>query len=96
MSQQHADGLIVASGFDAAGGETVAQTVIFQLRDIETFHQTVVIIAVCAGLCRTFVICQHIEVLIDYLFQRFDHGQQFLAQGDFPAGVSGLGRIDDK
>ena len=96
VAQQYTDSFIVASGFDATGGEAVAQAMVFQFGDAEFRHQVVVIIAVGARLCGAFIVGKHIEVLIDNLFQRFNHGEQVFAHGDFPAGVLGLGRVDDK
>ena len=74
----------------------MAQAVIFQFGDVELLHQAVVVIAVCAWLCRTLIIGKHIKIVIDNLFQRLYHGKQLLAHGYFAAGVFGFGCVDDK
>ena len=96
VTQQYADSFIVASGFNATGGKAMAQAVIFQFGDIKFRHQVVVIIAVCAWLGRTLIIGKHIEIVIDYLFQWFNHGKQLLAHWYFTAGVFCFGRVDDE
>ena len=74
----------------------MTQTVVFQFRDVESSHQSVVIVAICAWFCRTLIIGKHIEIVIDHLFQRFHHGKQLFAHGYFAAGVFGFRRVDDK
>ena len=61
--------LIVTFTLDAACRETVAEPVIFQTWDSETFHQTVIVVAVCTWFRRLLLIGQHVELFIDNFLQ---------------------------
>ena len=68
MAEQDTYGLVVAVALNAARSKTVAQSVVFQPRNVESFHQAMIVVAVGAWLCRLFLSSQYIEVCIDYLF----------------------------
>ena len=78
MTEQHTYGLVVAVALNAACSKTVAQSVVFQPRNIKTLHQPMIVIAVGSWLCRLLFVGQHIEVLVYHLFERFHHSQKFL------------------
>ena len=59
-------------------------------------HQTVIVVAIGAWLCRLFLISQHIEISVYYFFQRLYHLQEFLVHWYLTARVLGLGGIDDQ
>ena len=42
------------------------------------------------------IIGKHIKIIIDDLFQRLDHGKQFLTHGYFSAWIFCFGSADDK
>lgn len=46
----------------------MTQPVIFQFGDAELCHQPIIVIAVRAWFGRMFIVGQHIEIIIDYLF----------------------------
>ena len=73
----------------------MTQAVIFQFGDAELYHQPIIVIAICAWFGRMFIVCQYIEIIIDYLFQWLNHGKQLFAHRYFTAGVLGFGCIDD-
>ena len=73
----------------------MTQPVIFQFGDAELCHQPIIVIAVRAWFGRMFIVGQHIEIIIDYLFQWLNHGKQLFVHGYFTTGVLGFGCIDD-
>lgn len=48
MAEEGADGLVVATAFDAAGGEAVAQAVELEGGHVELLEELFVVVAVCA------------------------------------------------
>ena len=68
MSQEHAHGFIIAIAFNATGGEAVTESMILQARNIEPFHQSMVIIAVGSGFCGFLVVRQYIKVVVHHPF----------------------------
>ena len=77
MTEQYAYCLVVAVAFNAACGKAVAQSVVFQPRNIKTRHPPMIIVAVGAWLGRLLLVCKYIEVCVYHLFQRFYHSQKF-------------------
>lgn len=77
MTEQYAYCLVVAVAFNAACGKAVAESVVFQPRNVKAFHQTVIVVAVSTRLSRLLLIGQYIEVCVYHLFQRFYHSQKF-------------------
>ena len=77
MTEQYAYGLVVAVAFNAACGKAVAESVVFQPRNVKAFHQPMIVVAVGAWLCRFLLVGQYIEVCVYHLFQRFHHSQKF-------------------
>ena len=51
MTEQYAYGLVVAVAFNAACCKAVTQSVVFQSRYVETFHKSMIIVAVGAWFC---------------------------------------------
>lgn len=81
MAEKHAYGLIVTIALYASCSKTMAQTMVFQPRDIKTLHQAVIVVAVRTRLSRFLLIGQYIEVCVYHLFQRFYHSQKFFGHG---------------
>ena len=50
MTEQYAYSLVVAVAFNAACGKAVAESVIFQPRNVKTLHQPMIVVAVGAWL----------------------------------------------
>ena len=75
MTEQYAYGLVVAVAFNAACRKAMAQSVVFQPRNVKAFHQPMIIVAIGAWFCWLFFIGQHIEVCVYHLFQRLHHRQ---------------------
>ena len=64
MTEQYAYSLVVAVAFYAACRKAVAQSVIFQPRNVKTLHQPMIVVAIGTWLCGLFFIGQHIEVCV--------------------------------
>ena len=65
MAENDADGLVVAVAFDAAGGEAVAQSVEFQRRYAELFHQFYVVVAVSSRFNGLRFVAYDVVVVVD-------------------------------
>ena len=77
MTEQHADGLVIAVALDAARRKTMAQAVKFHCRDADFRHQRFLIVPVGPGLNRFHIIAQHEIVSIDNLPYGLQHPHQF-------------------
>ena len=73
MTENDADGLVVAVAFDAACGETMSKSVEFQRRYAKLLHQPHVIVAVGARLNGVRLVVYDVIVAVDHLFQRSYH-----------------------
>ena len=58
MTEQDADGLIIAAAFDTARRETVSQAVEFQVSYAQVRHETFVVVPVGLGFERFLIIAQ--------------------------------------
>ena len=56
MTEQYAYCRVVAVAFNAACGKAMAQSVIFQPRNVKAFHQPMIIVAIGAWLCRFLLV----------------------------------------
>ena len=74
----------------------MSKSVILQFRDVKFFHEPVVVVAVCAGLCRFVLIGQNVEICIDHLLHGLYHCQQLFADRYLSTGVHSLWGVDDK
>lgn len=94
MTEDDADGLVVAVAFDAAGSEAVAQTVEFQRRYAELFHQLHVVVAVGTRLNGLRLVAYDVVVAVDHLLQGSYHCHQGLVEWYLAGRVGSLGCVD--
>ena len=76
MTEYHAHSLIVASAFNAAGGEGMAQAMKYNPRYAKTFEQPREIITISARVDSNFIIA-HYEIVFSGLF---NDAQGFIKQ----------------
>lgn len=94
MAENDADGLVVAVAFDAAGGEAVAQSVEFQRRYAELFHQFYVVVAVSSRFNGLRFVAYDVVVVVDYLLQWSYHRHKGLVEWYLAGRVGGLWSVD--
>ena len=72
----------------------MTESVKLDWRDIERFHQTLIIGAICARFDGLTVIGYDIEIGIDNFHQRLDKQKSLRAERYFTHGIGSLGVID--
>ena len=70
VSEDDADGFIIAVALDATCGEAVSQSMKFDHWDVELLEQAVVVVAVGSWLSRLFIISQNKERFINNFHKR--------------------------
>ena len=94
MTENDADGFVVAVAFYAAGCETVAQSVEFQRRDTKLFHQLHVVVAVGMRLNGLRLVTYYVVFAVAHLLQGSYHRHQGLIEWYLAGGIGGLWGID--
>ena len=96
MTEEDADGLVVAVALNAPGGKAVAKAMKPHLRKFQIIEKLLEEDPISPRLDRHCPIRQHIKIASDYLLERFDEREQVFRHGNVPDGILRLGSILDE